>query len=114
MKVAVQVIVAACLAWFAFCAVQPFWYRYWLEIEVEAAAIYGTKNSIKDTRTFLTRRMAEEGYGFRGEDFYIQKDKKNTTTVSITYLDDIAIFGYPVIPLEFTVHKTAREVAEVL
>jgi hypothetical protein len=113
-KKVVNIAIVVLLAWVAFCAAKPFWYRYWLGIEVEAAAIYGTKNSIKDTMLFLTVRMADAGYGFKGEDFYIEKQKNNTTTVGITYLDDIVIFGFPLVPLEFSVEKTAREVAEML
>ncbi|MBW1786851.1 MAG: hypothetical protein JRK53_09600 [Deltaproteobacteria bacterium] len=114
MKKVINIVIVVLLVWAAFCAAKPFWYRYWLGIEVEAAAIYGTKNSIKDTKMFLTLRMTEEGYGFKGEDFYIEKQKNNTTTVGITYLDEIAMFGYPLIPLEFTIEKTVREVAEML
>ena len=114
MKIAINLLIAAFLTWCAICAATPYWHRYWLGIEVEAAAIYGTKNSIKDTKQFLSLRMAEEGYFFTGDDFYMEKDEKNSTLVRITYLDEIAVFGFRLVPLEFTIEKTAKEVDQVL
>jgi len=114
MKKAINLLIAAFLVWCAVCAVKPFWHRYWLGIQVEAAAIYGTKNSVRETKQFLGRRMAEEGYSFTGEDFHMEKDQKNSTLVRITYLDEIAVFGFRLLPLEFTIEKTAKEVDQVL
>lgn len=114
MKTITKLLIAALIAWCAVCAAKPYWHRYWLGIEVEAAAIYGTKNSIKDTKQFLAMRMVEEEYSFTGDDFYMEKDEKNSTLVRITYLDEIAVFGFPLVSLEFTIEKTAKEVDQVL
>ena len=56
------------------CVAMPYWDKFWLGFDVESAAIYGTKNSIAETRRFLTKKMVESGQRFRGEDFYIEKN----------------------------------------
>jgi len=80
---------------------------------VEAAAIYGTKNTIPKTRKFLTKKMKEEGWDSTGEDFVIEKERNNTVTIRITYGDEIRLFGHTVRELEFTVEETREEVEEM-
>jgi hypothetical protein len=99
--------------WCAVSAVKPYWERYWLGRTVETAAIYGTKHTIEKTRKFLTKRMNEEGWDFDGGDFTIEKEKDKTVTISITYGDEIRIFGHTVKELEFTVERTSEEVEEM-
>ena len=91
-------------------AIRPYWAKYWLEKDMEAAAIYGTKNSIGATRRFLDKRMRETGRDFEGEDFVIEKGANNTVYVSVPYDDRISILGVTLKELEFTAEATAREV----
>ena len=97
----------------AFSAVRPFWNRYWLKEEMERAAAYGTKNSIEQTRQFLTKRMNEEGYDLAGGDFNIQKDQKSNVTISVTYDEEIALFGYRLKDLNFAVRVFVRNIPSV-
>lgn len=90
--------------------VRPYWHKYWIGQEIEAAAIYGTKNSVEDTRDYLSKKMSESGRDFTGDDFRITKDDDNTVTISLTYYDEIRIFGLVLKDLKLTVEKTKLEV----
>ena len=93
-------------------SVRPFWTKYWIGEDIETAAIYGTKNSIEDTKIFLIQKMTENGRSFVGDDFIIVKNEDNTATISITYTDNISFFGISLKTLEFTLKRTAREIKE--
>ena len=112
MKDAIKVIIAIFIAVCIVSAIWPFWNNYWLGKELENVCVYGTKNSVEDTRAFLTKRMQEKGYGFSGDDFSIEKDEKNRVHISITYTDEISILGVTLKELRFTVEKSASERAE--
>jgi type III secretory pathway component EscR len=112
MKNAFAVILVCFIIIFIVSAVRPFWTKYRLGGDIEAAAIYCTKNSIEDTKEFLTRKMKESGHDFVGDDFNIEKNEYNTATISITYLDRIGFFVVSLKTLEFTLEKTAREVKQ--
>lgn len=107
-KVAIFVIVIWCIVSVA----KPFWYRHGLEKQLETASIYGTKHSVGSTRKFLDKKMKQEGFDFRGEDFLIEKDEDNTVSISITYEDEISIFGVTLRELEFSVKGTSFEARE--
>ena len=96
------------------CVGRPYWDKYWLGNDMEAVAIYGTKNTIPHTKAFLTRKMKMAGRDFTAKDFTIEKEENNTTTISITYEDSIIIFGQVVKTLKFKVEKTKKEVALIL
>jgi hypothetical protein len=98
------------IIWVVVSIVRPYWNKYWLGQDVEAAAIYGTKNSVVDTRRFLSQKMKEAGRDFTGEDFTITKDEENNVTISITYYDAIRVFGVTLKELEFTLKRTMSEV----
>ena len=98
------------IIWVVVGMVRPYWDKYWLGQDVETAAIYGTKNSVEETRRFLTKKMKEAGCDFTGEDFRIIKDKDNNVTISITYYDKIDVFGVILKELKFTLKKTVSEV----
>jgi hypothetical protein len=83
-----------------------------MESDLEAAAVYGTKHSIEDTRKFLREKYKERGYDFDQEDFYIEKDEVNTVSIRITYEDKITFFGFILKELEFTLEVTQRETEE--
>lgn len=59
------------LIWIAVSIARPYWHKYWIGQDIEAAAIFGTKKSVGDTRGFLTRKMKEAGRSFTGDDFKI-------------------------------------------
>ena len=108
--------IAACLVfiWCVASAAKPYWNKYWLGNDVRSAAIYGTKNSIADTREFLAERLKYDWPSFSGDDFFIEKDENDTVTVGIEYCDAIKVFGVNLKNLEFTVEKTASEVDAIL
>lgn len=114
MKRILQFIIFLAVAWCLVCIVRPYWDKYWLGNDMEAVAIYGTKNTLTHTKSFLNRKMKMAGRDFRAEDFTIEKDKENKTTIRISYVDKIVIFGQVVKTLEFEVEKTKREVAAML
>jgi hypothetical protein len=109
-----QVIVLLAIVWSLACVGRPYWDRYWLGNDMEAVAIYGTKNTLAHTKAFLNQKMKMAGRDFRAEDFTIKKDKNNKTTIRITYEDRIIIFGQVVKTLLFEVERTKREVAAML
>jgi hypothetical protein len=93
---------------------RPYWDKYWIGKELETAAVYGTKHSVQDTRSFLSERMNRSGYQFRPEDFKIEKDEKNRVTITIKYRDGVRVFGRNLKGLAFTVTKTVSEVKDVV
>ena len=103
-------ILAILFIYVAICAIKPFWIKYWLGEDLKVAAIYGTKHSIRDTRKHLSKIMKENDYGFSGQDFYIEKDTNNDTTIGIVYDDEISIFGLTILELEMEVEETRSEV----
>ena len=112
MKDVIKVIIAIFLIVCIISALWPFWDRYWLGKELENVCVYATKNSVEDTRRFLSERMKEKRYDFSGDDFSIEKDEKNRVLISITYTEEISILGKTLKELSFTVEKRASEKAE--
>ena len=110
MKSALNVILVILVIILIVSAVRPFWAKYRLGEDIEAAAIYCTKNSIEDTKRFLTQKMKESGDNFVGDDFSIEKNENNTVTISISYFDRIGFFGISLKTLDFTVEETVHEV----
>ena len=109
-KIAACIVFILCVAGIA----KPYWNKYWLGHEIRAAAIYGTKNSISDTRKFLSEKIKNDWPGFSGNDFLIEKDENDNVTVGIEYCDAISIFGMSLKELDFTVERTASEVDAIL
>jgi hypothetical protein len=93
-------------------AVKPYWNKYWIQKELQIAAVYGTKNTLENTKVFLLNKLKEEGYRIGEDDIYIEKDSKNNVTVTARYSSKISIFGMELKKLHFTVTATAREVKE--
>jgi hypothetical protein len=109
-KIAVCISFILCIA----SAAKPFWNKYWLGHEIRAAAIYGTKNSVSDTRNFISEKIKDAWPEFSGKDFFIEKGENDTVTVGIQYCDAISIFGVSLKELEFTVEETVTEVDAIL
>jgi hypothetical protein len=93
-------------------ALRPYWNRYWIQKDLDVAAVYGTKNTEEHTRQFLLDKLKEEGYSITENDISIEKDPKNTVTITARYTDKISIFGKEIQKLDFTVTATEREVKE--
>jgi hypothetical protein len=49
---------------------------------------------------------------FKGDDFIIEKDENNKVSISITYADEISIFGLTLKELSFTAERSSYEVKE--
>ena len=107
------VLVIAALV-FAVSFARPYWDKYWIGKELEAAAVYGTKHSIQDTTGFLDKRMKLAGYPFRLEDLEIEKDEKNRVTITFRYQDTVKVFGRKLKDLSFLITKSASEVKDVV
>jgi hypothetical protein len=112
MKEVIKVIIAVFIIVCILSALWPFWDRYWLGKELENVCVYGTKNSVEDTKKFLSERMKEKRYDFSGDDFSIEKDEKNRIRISITYTDEISVLGKTLKELSFTVERSASEKAQ--
>ena len=93
---------------------RPYWDKYWIGKELEAAAVYGTKHSVQDTTGFLDKKMKLAGYPFRLEDLEIEKDEKNRVTITLRYQDAVTVFGRKLKDLAFTLTKSASEVKDVV
>ena len=93
---------------------RPYWDKYWIGKEIEAAAVYGTKNTIPDTKRFLSERLKQAGYQFLQEDFQIEKDEKRRVTITLEYRDAVSVFGRKLKDLPFTIKKTVSEVKDVV
>jgi hypothetical protein len=93
-------------------ALRPYWNRYWIQKDLDVAAVYGTKNTEEHTKQFLLDKLKEDGYSITENDISIEKDPKNTVTITARYTDKISIFGKEIQKLDFTVTATEREVKE--
>lgn len=101
--------ILALIVWFTIIFVRPYWDRYWLQTIIEEAALYGTKRSEGEVRSFLAKKMRENGRNIRGEDFLIAKDERNTVYVSISYSDEVRIVGHTLKRLQFTLKAKKTE-----
>jgi len=110
-KIGVFLIFLCCLA---LSAARPYWEKYCLELQLEAASVYGAKNSLGDTRTFLDKIMREEGYYFSGDDFVIEKDKNCRVAIRLDYVDEISFFGITLTELIFTAEGSSEEPKGIL
>ena len=102
-------IVTAIIVWLLIATIWPYWNRYQMTSDLEAAALYGTKNGILATRKFLMEKTQERGFDFDPDDITIEKDEKNSVFISLTYTDEISFLGVPIKELEFTLEASAQE-----
>jgi len=109
MSKAILYIVSIGLIWLIACAIWPYWNEYGIKSDLKAAALYGTKHSIEDTRKFISERAKERGYDFDPEEFHIEKDENNTVSIKLTYQDEIIFFGIFLKELEFILDVTEKE-----
>lgn len=89
---------------------KPYWGKFCIERHVETAAIYGTKNSMEETREMLSRKIKEKGFDIEEEDIAIEKDEKNNVSINFALRDEINIFGVTLKKLKYDIEATAYEV----
>jgi hypothetical protein len=109
MKKLFTLAILALIVWFAIIFVRPYWDRYWLQMDIKEAALYGTKRSVGDVRSFLVKKMQEKGRNINGEDFRITKDERNTVYVTISYSDEVRFAGHTLKRLQFTLEARETE-----
>jgi hypothetical protein len=110
-KIGVFLIFLCC---FTLSVARPYWEKYCLELQLEAASVYGVNNSLGDIRSFLDKTMREEGYYFSGDDFVIEKDKNCRVAIQLDYVDEISFFGFTLKELRFTAEGSSKEPKGVL
>lgn len=110
-KISVFLVFLCCLA---LSAARPYWDNYCLELQLEAASVYGVKNSLGDTRNFLDEIMRNEGYFFSADDFVIKKDRNSRVAIRLDYVDEISLFGITLKELRFTAEGNSYDYKGVL
>jgi hypothetical protein len=110
-KISVFLVFLCCLA---LSAARPYWDKYCLELQLEAASVYGAKNSLGDTRNFLDEVMRNEGYFFSGDDFVIKKDRNSRVAIRLDYVDEISLFGITLKELRLTAEGNSHDYKGVL
>ncbi|RJR48882.1 MAG: hypothetical protein C4576_07540 [Desulfobacteraceae bacterium] len=96
--------------WLGVVFVRPYWDKHRLQMDIEEAAIYGTKQSEGDVRRFLSKKMKQRGLNISGDDFLIVKDERNTVYVKMSYSDEVRIAGHLLKKLQFTLEAKEKEV----
>ena len=114
MKKIVSIAVAILVLAFVLSVIRPYWGKYSLTKDIEAAAIYGTKHSITEIEEFLEDKNLEAGRDISLEDFEIEKDEKKTVTISVEYTEYISLFGWRIKELKFEIEKKAYDIKEML
>lgn len=102
MKRLFNLAIAALIVWFAIISVRPYWDRYFLQMDIEEAALYGTKRSEGEVRKFLARKMQEKGRKLTDENLFIVKDEQGNVYVKLSYTDEIRISEHTLKRLQFT------------
>jgi hypothetical protein len=100
--------------WAIVCIVKPYWTKYNIGNEVEVVATYGTKHDIDETKKMLIRKITENEWPIEENDFSVKKNDYGDVTISITYNDEINIFGMSVKSLEMNIEREARFVKAIL
>ena len=112
MRKAITYVITAGILWLIVCAIRPCWNWYLVKADLHAAALYGTKRSIKDTRELLEEKLSERGVDFDPQDFQIKKDEDNTVSIILFYNDKIRFLGKTLKELEFHLEATEEETQE--
>jgi hypothetical protein len=96
----------------AFAAIRPYWHKYWLQKDMDTAAIYFTKHSQEETMALLDKEMKEDGRPFTGQDFDLSKDENDKVAITLHYTDQIGLFGVELKKLDFTLISAETGVKE--
>ena len=110
-KISVFLVFLCCLA---LSAARPYWDKYCLELQLEAASVYGAKNSLGDTRNYLDEIMRNEGYFFNADDFVIEKDRNSRVAIRLDYVDEISLLGITFKELRLTAEGNSHDYKGVL
>jgi hypothetical protein len=110
-KISAFLVFLCCLA---LSAARPYWDKYCLELQLEAASVYGVKNSLGDTRDYLDKIMRDEGYFFSADDFVIEKDRNSGVAIRLDYVDEISLFGITLKELRLTAEGNSHDYKGVL
>ena len=95
-------------------AIWPYGNKYFINSDLERAALYGTKHSIEETRILLIKGLKERGLVFDPEKLQIDKNENKTVSIRLAYKDKISFFGIVLKELEFKLHVKERNVKEYL
>ncbi|MFC1883229.1 hypothetical protein ACFL2O_00525 [Thermodesulfobacteriota bacterium] len=114
MKKIISIAIAILVLAFILSVIRPYWGKYSLTKDIEAAAIYGTKHSISQIEGFLEEKNQEKGRDLELENFEIEKDKNKTVIITVVYTDYISLFGWKIKELEFELEAKAHEIKEML
>jgi hypothetical protein len=109
---AILYIVTIAILYLIVCAAWPYWNKYRLTSDMEAAALYGTKHDIEKTQEIFTQKAKDRGYDIDPEKFHIEKDENKTVSIKWTYHDKISFFSIILKKFEFTIEVTKRETEE--
>ena len=92
-------------------AVKPYWNKYWIQRELEVAAVYGTKNTVEHTKAFLVSKLKEEGYRI-GEDRHLHREglKEQRHHNGYGIPKRFPYLGKELRKLHFTLTATEREI----
>ena len=109
---AILYIITIIILYLIICAVWPFWNKYRLTSDLEAAALYGTKHEIEETLELFSQKAKDRGYDIDPEEIHIEKNENNTVSIKWTYQDKISFFSIILKKFEFTLNVTKRETEE--
>ncbi|PKN28202.1 MAG: hypothetical protein CVU64_14430 [Deltaproteobacteria bacterium HGW-Deltaproteobacteria-21] len=96
--------------WLGIVFVRPYWDRHLLQLDIEEAAIYGTKKSEGEVRRFLVNKMRKKGRDITGDNLLVVKNDRNTVYVKVSYSDEVKIAGRTLKKLRFTLEAEEKEV----
>ncbi|RJR35524.1 MAG: DUF4845 domain-containing protein [Desulfobacteraceae bacterium] len=109
MKKLFKISVFALMVLFTVIFVRPYWDKHLLQMDLEEAAIYGTKRSEGEVRSFLMKKIKEKGIEIDSEDLLIDKDERNTVHVKTSYTDEVKIAGRTLKTFQFTLEARESE-----
>ena len=95
-------------------AILPYVNKYFINSDLEEAALYGTKHSIEETQNFLNKKLKDRGLIFEPEELSISKNEYDTVTIRLTYKDKMSFFGIVLKELEFKSEVKEMNVKEIL
>lgn len=105
-------IVSIIIILFVLCAARPYYKRSRLNYDLEKAASYGTKHSAQETRRLVTKALKERGISYDPDNLQIEKDARDTVTISLNYEDSIHFFSIVIKKLEFELDVEQKNVKE--
>jgi len=93
-------------------AVKPYWKQILVTQGARSRRRVRNKKHFAEHKGNACNKLKEEGYRIGEDEIYIEKDSKNTVTITVRYSDKISIFGKEIQKLQFTVSATEKEIKE--